>query len=334
MDRTNSSCPPGMSSDELPVVLITGGAGFIGIHLAREIVRSGIAKVRILDNLHRGNPEKLQAIGNVDLKVADIRDDEALRNMMKGCNVVFHLAAQSNVIGAAQDAAYSIGTNVLGTHGVLAAARDAGVRRFVFTSSREVYGDPQAVPVSEDTSLFPKNLYGASKCAGEAYCMAMRVDGLETVVLRLANVYGPGDRDRVIPIFARNALVGAPLVLYGGNQIVDFVWIGDVVHALVQAGFGDYIDVPVNIGGGRGMTIHELAARVISDTGSSSPIAIVPPREIEVAKFVARIDASRRLLGMPERIDPLFRLKETIEALKRDMRGNRRQMGAVAGKSN
>jgi UDP-glucose 4-epimerase len=300
-------------------VLITGGAGFIGSHLAAGIIRAGIAEVRILDNFHRGNIGRLRAVGEVDFKIGDIRDDAddgALRTVMKGCDVVFHLAAQSNVIGAAQDSDYSISTNVLGTYRVLNAARAAGVRRVVFTSSREVYGDPVSLPVGEDAPLLPKNLYGASKCAGEAYCVAMRVYGLETVILRLANVYGPGDRDRVIPIFVENALTGAPLVLYGGQQIVDFIYIGDVIDALIRAGFEDYIHAPVNIGSGIGVSIQELASRVISDTGSPSEVRLLPPRDIEVCGFVARVATSRRLLAMSERIDPLFRLGDTIESLR------------------
>ena len=300
----------------MPTILITGGAGFIGSHLAAGIVRSGVAKVRILDNLRRGNIERLPAVGEVDVIIGDIRDDAndaALRTAIQDCDVVFHLAAQSNVIGAAQDSDYSISTNVLGTYRVLEAARAAGVRRVVFTSSREVYGDPVSLPVGEDAPLQPKNLYGASKCAGEAYCMAMRVYGLETVILRLANVYGPGDRDRVIPIFIENALTGAPLVLYGGQQIVDFIWIGDIVDSLMRASFGDYIHVPVNIGSGIGVTVHELASRVISDTGSSSELQVVAPRGIEVCGFVAGVDTARQLLAIPERSDPLFGLGDIIE---------------------
>jgi UDP-glucose 4-epimerase len=300
----------------MPSVLITGGAGFIGSHLAGETIRSGAASVRVVDNLRRGNPERLRRLGNVDVKIADIRDEDALRTMIEGCDVVFHLAAQSNVIGAAQDSDYSIGTNVLGTYAVLAAARDAGVKRVVFTSSREVYGDPASLPVREDAPLLPKNLYGASKCAGEAYCLAMRIYGLETVILRLANVYGPGDRDRVIPIFIENALTGTPLVLYGGQQTVDFVWVGDVVDALMRAGFGDYIEEPVNIGSGIGITVHELALRVIAATGSACGIRVVPPRNIEVSRFIADVAASRRLLGIPERTDPLWRLADTVEGLR------------------
>jgi UDP-glucose 4-epimerase len=307
----------------MPTILITGGAGFIGSHLAAGIVRAGIAEVRVLDNLRRGNIERLSAVGEVDVKIGDIRDDvedSALRTMMMGCDVVFHLAAQSNVIGAAQDSDYSINTNVLGTYRVLEAARAAGVRRVVFTSSREVYGDPVSLPVREDAPLLPKNLYGASKCAGEAYCMAMRVYGLETVILRLANVYGPGDRDRVIPIFIENALNGAPLVLYGGRQIVDFVWIGDVVDALIRAGFGDYLHIPVNIGSGIGVTIKELASRIVSETGSPSAVQVAPPRDIEVCGFVAGVDSSRQLLAMPERSDPLFRLGDAADWLREDLR--------------
>jgi nucleoside-diphosphate-sugar epimerase len=173
--------------------------------------------------------------------------------------------------------------------------------------------------VREDAPLLPKNLYGASKCAGEAYCMAMRVYRLETVILRLANVYGAGDRERVIPIFVENALTGAPLVLYGGQQVVDFIWVGDVVDALIRAGFGDYIHLPVNIGSGIGVTIKELASRIVSETGSPSAVRVAPPRDIEVCGFVAGVDTSRTLLAMPKRSDPLFRLGDAIECLRGDL---------------
>ena len=123
---------------------------------------------------------------------------------MRGADVVFHLAAQSNVMGAVDDPDYSVTTNVIGTYNVLRAAAEAGVRRVVFTSSREVYGDPAVLPVDETRPLLAKNAYGASKVSGEAYCRTFAgTRGLEVEVVRLTNVYGPGDSGRVIPLWIK-----------------------------------------------------------------------------------------------------------------------------------
>ena len=176
---------------------------------------------------------------------------------MQDVSIVFHLAAQSRVLGAVENLEYSFSTNVQGTLNVLTTARDAGVKRVIFTSSREVYGDPDHLPVPETAVLLPKNVYGASKMAGEAYCHSFRKDGLETVVLRLANVYGTRDHDRVIPLFIENALQGRALIINGGNQVVDFVWIEIVIDALCAAGFEQTISTPLNIGSGKGITISD-----------------------------------------------------------------------------
>src|SRR4029077_13273970 len=127
------------------------------------------------------------------------------------------------------DLNYTFNTNVAGTFNLLQAAKSNGVRRVVFASSREVYGDPRQLPVPETAPIKPKNSYGASKAAGEAYCGAFGREDLEIAVLRLANVYGPGDAGRVLPLFMGSALQDLPLVLYGGQQILDFVWIDVVI---------------------------------------------------------------------------------------------------------
>lgn len=233
---------------------------------------------------------------------------------MHGQDVVFHLAAQSNVMGAVADAGYAFTTNVVGTYNVLQAAARANVKRVVFTSSREAYGDPKTLPVPETAPMQPKNAYGASKVAGEVYCRLAAHQGLETVVLRLANVYGPGDRDRVIPLFATAAAANAPLTVYGTQKILDFVWIDTIVDALIKAGFDRYIRGPVNVGSGKGATIAELAHRVVSLTRSSSEVRIVEERAQEVGRFVADIRRGKKLLGLSEPADPLWALPRLLEA--------------------
>jgi UDP-glucose 4-epimerase len=291
-------------------ILVTGGAGFIGRPLVEQLARSNTSHIVVLDNLHRATPP--QFCTGVEFREGDIRDRTAVDDAMDGCQVVFHLAAQSNVMGAVADADYAFSSNVAGTYHVLQAASKAGVKRLVFTSSREVYGDPKRVPVRETSPLRPKNAYGTSKAAGEAYCGLAAQEGLDTVVLRLANVYGPGDRDRVIPLFADAAAAGKPLTVFGEGKILDFVWIGTVIDALVKAGLGRSIRGPVNVGSGKGVTIAELARRVVELSNSSSPVQIVPEREQEVGRFVADITRAKRLLGLSEPEDSLWALPQTL----------------------
>src|SRR5438876_1692997 len=183
-----------------------------------------------LDNFHRPCSGAQHALfESVKFLRTDVRDRSGLAEAMRGCSVVFHLAAQSNVMGAVFDADYAYSSNVTGTFNVLRAAALARVKRVVFTSSREVYGDPRRLPVRESSPLRPKNGYGASKAAGEVYCRAAMHEGLETVILRLANFYGTRDRDRVIPMFVKDAASGSPLKLYDDDQDLDFVWVDGVV---------------------------------------------------------------------------------------------------------
>ncbi len=298
-------------------ILVTGGAGFIGSHLVRRLVRDRAGSVTILDNFHRGRPENLaDCLDEIRLVRADIRNPSALLEALRGIDLVYHLAAQSSVMGAEADADYTFQTNVVGTFDLLRAARTNGVRRVVFASSREVYGDPLHVPVPETAPLKPKNLYGASKVAGEAYCSVFASDGLETAVLRLANVYGPGDTGRVIPLFLQRALQGQPLVLFGGQQVLDFVRIDTVVEALCKAGFGDPIPEPLNIGSGKGVTISNLSRRVLQLTGWRSQLQIVPARQTEVTRFVADITRARQLLALEQPADPLCALHELVACMR------------------
>jgi|SRR5579863_5603671 len=284
-------------------ILITGGAGFVGRHLAIHLWRRHTGSISVLDNLYRGSIRELsQADFAPTFIQGDIRDRDVLSGAMAGVDVVFHLAAQSNVIGASLDRDYSFSTNVTGTFNVLSAAEQAGVKKVVFASSREVYGEQKDLPVGERAELKPKNAYGASKMAGEAYCRFFRSAGLPVQILRLANVYGPGDRDRVIPIFVENALRGEPLVLYGGDQVLDFVWIGTVLEAFERVMAADDLESPVNIGSGTGVPLRQLAEMVIEQTGSKSPIIQAAGRACETRGFIA--DTRRALeLGLVDGAD-------------------------------
>jgi UDP-glucose 4-epimerase len=297
-------------------IVILGGAGFIGSHLIRKLSESTDTEILVLDNLHRpceGILDQWREYQNVKFVEGDIRDKTCLSGVFRGAGMVFHLAAQSNVIGAQADLDYSFTTNVVGTYNVLQTAREQGVGRVIFTSSREVYGEPETIPVSENARLWAKNAYGSSKITGELYCQVFRQQhGLDVRILRLSNVYGPGDEDRVIPLFCRAANQGTPLTVYGGSQVIDFIWIEDVVRALLDIAELDHWDGPVNIGGGQGVSIAELAAKVKELYADPAiTIDIRPAREIEVTRYIADLKKMRLMLGWVPDSPSLLHLKET-----------------------
>jgi UDP-glucose 4-epimerase len=301
-------------------IIVTGGAGFIGSHLVDRLARERAGEIVVLDNLARGRRANLAAHTNdpaVRLVEGDVRDGELLKELFAGADCVYHLAAQSNVMGAVSDIGYSFNTNVAGTFNMLEAARANGVRRVVFASSREVYGEPEALPVAEPHALNAKNAYGASKAAGELYCRVFHSTyGLETAVLRLANVYGPRDRDRVIPLWFEAAAAGRDLVVYGGAQVIDFVWVDQVVEALVRAATANVVGQPINVASGRGTPILELAERILAISGARSRLDRRPARSVEVARFVADVSRMRATLELEPPDDPLFalaRLRESYE---------------------
>jgi UDP-glucose 4-epimerase len=297
-------------------VLLTGGAGYIGSYLGRSLRGLG-HDVIALDNLRRGSSD---AVGEgIRFVEGDVRDEKILGETMKGVDLIYHLAAESAVMSAAADPEYCFEANVTGTFRVLRAAEVNGVKRIVFSSSREVYGECATLPVAETAPLIPRNAYGASKAAAEMCCGAFMKTGLEVSIVRLANVYGPGDKGRVIPKFVHNTLRGIPMTLFGTEQLMDFVWIDNVVDALLRVGMGPYVHNPLNIGSGKGTTILDLARRVLEAAGSSSKIEIAGRRDTEVMRFVADTRAAEAALGLRIPDDPLFGLPEVIAAARNEL---------------
>jgi UDP-glucose 4-epimerase len=299
-------------------VVVTGGAGFIGSHLVDRLLAETAAEVVVLDNLHRGRLTNLAQHADaprLSVIQGDIRDAGVVAETVRGADVVYHLAAQSTVMGAVEDLDYSFSTNVVGTYNVLRSAARESVRRVVFASSREVYGEPIDLPVDEGQPLLAINFYGASKVMGEAYCRAFRrAYGLNTVVLRLANAYGERDFGRVIPMWLDLAAAGEDLTVYGGKQVLDFVWVGQVVEALMRTAELEGATPPINIGSGTGTRIVDLARRIRLMAGTRSQIELVPARAVEVVQYVARIDRMRQLLRVEPTPDPLAHLAQLIRA--------------------
>ena len=298
-------------------VLVTGGAGFIGSHLVERLVRDGEAGVTVLDNLTRGTRANLGAVlDRIRFFEGDLLDPEQLEQAVEGADVIFHLAAQSNVMDSVRDPAAAFSNNAAGTFAILECARRHHVRRLVFASSREVYGEPLVLPVPETAAVNPKNPYGASKAAGETYCRLYAWNGPDTAILRLTNVYGPRDYGRVIPLFIDRALRNAPMTIYGGAQWLDFVWVDVVVDALIQAsrqpGFGQ----AVNVGSGRGCALEHLAQRIRQCARSHSPLVEAESRAAEVVRFVSDIAQATKRFGISRPDDPLAHLPQLVEAAR------------------
>jgi UDP-glucose 4-epimerase len=276
------------------------------------------AQVVVLDNLSRGRLSNLarhQADPRLQIVEGDIRDAALVTETVRGADLVFHLAAQATVMGAVQDLDYSFTTNVVGTFNVLRESAAAKVGRVVFASSREVYGEPIELPVDEGQPLLAINFYGASKLVGEAYCRAFRrASGLDTVILRISNAYGPRDYGRVIPLWVDQAASGIDLQVYGGKQVLDFVWVDQVVDAMLSAANSDGALPPINVGSGTGTKLMDLARRIRLLSGGRGQIQIVSARPMEVVQYVARIDRMRQLLGIEPPADPLFNLDKLVQS--------------------
>jgi len=299
-------------------IVVTGAAGFIGSHLVDRLLADGAVRVVGLDNFSRGRLENVAQLGNeprLELIQGDVRNRSAVTAAVAGASVVYHLAAQSTVMGGVREIGYTFETNVCGTFNVLRAAAEHGVPRVVFASSREVYGEPIALPVDEESPLVPINSYGASKVAGEAYCRAFRREfGLQTVVLRLANVYGKRDVGRVIPLWLQQARARHDLSVYGCKQVIDFVWVGQVVDALVRASTVNGPVPPINIGSGTGTRIVDLARRIARLSDGQVRVRLEPARSMEVTRYIASIDRMRQILEIEPLLDPLGNLTELVPA--------------------
>jgi UDP-glucose 4-epimerase len=270
-------------------ILVTGGAGFIGKHLCSRLIQEGHT-VKCLDNFYRFDREKISDLvkqENFELIQADIRDREEIEPHFQDVDHVVHLAAQSDVAGSLENKDYSFETNVEGTWNMLRSAEENNIDRFIFASSREVYGDTEG-EVSEDQELDPKNFYGASKASGEMYLDQFEeYSELETYALRLANVYGPGDKNRVIPIFLEKAQNNENMELYGGDQVLDFVWIEETVKAFTHIIEEGSEHRKINIGSGEGTSVRELAHLIKDITDSESEIVEKEERGFDTQKFVA-----------------------------------------------
>ena len=308
--------------------LVTGGAGFIGSHLAAQLAVDG-HDVRILDNLASGHRSNVLAIGeDVELVEGDIQSYERVHNAVAGCEMVFHQAALPSVPRSVQDPLTSNATNVTGTLNVLLASRDAGVRRVVFASSSSIYGAQPELPAREDATPLPISPYATAKLACEGYCRSFgEVYGLETVALRYFNVFGPRQDPRseyaaVIPRFINAMLAGdTPTVFGDGEQSRDFTFVDDVVEANLLA-----MDAPgvagqvFNVAGGQRTTVNGLLEELRAVMEVTVEPQYVPARPGEVKHSLADVSRARSVLGWTPRVDLREGLLRTVEHFDSELR--------------
>jgi UDP-glucose 4-epimerase len=303
-------------------VLVTGGAGFIGSELVRQLTAQG-RDVVVVDNLVNGKRENLDGLtgDRVELVVADVRDCQWLVTLLRGVDVVFHLACLG-VRHSIHSPAENHEVNATATLGLLAAARAAGVGRFVYVSSSEVYGPARWAPMTEEHPAFPMTVYGAAKLAGECYTRAYhRTYGYPTVVVRPFNSYGPrchheGDSGEVIPKFMLRCLAGRPMVVFGdGKQTRDFTYVSDTAQGILRAGLAEQaVGATINIGSGREVAIEDLA-REAADVVGRPGAAVVheAPRPGDVVRLCADATKARHCLGFEARVtirEGLTRLRD------------------------
>jgi len=296
--------------------LITGGAGFIGSHIADALV-SANCEVCVIDNLSGGYRKNLAHQGDrIDFIKGDIRDADTLAQASRGCEVVFHEAAIVSVTRTVAAPVETAAVNDMGTLQVLDAARREGVRRVVLASSSAVYGDDPVMPKREEMRPKPMSPYAVQKLANEYYAhLYHELYGLETVCLRYFNVYGPrqdpsSPYSGVISIFMARSFSGVPPIVYGdGKQCRDFIFVNDVVQAnLLAAGLSGISGGVFNVGTGTAVTVNDLWQRIARRVGIDAPPIYAPPRPGDIRESLSSIDRAESVLGFR----PTFDLEQGI----------------------
>ncbi|HEY8223808.1 MAG TPA: SDR family oxidoreductase [Pyrinomonadaceae bacterium] len=300
------------------LAVVTGGAGFIGSHIAEALARDGL-RVRVIDDLSTGHRENLSEIkGDIEFVQGSVTDEQLLHKVVEDAEIIFHEAAIPSVPRSIEDPRQSHIASVDGTFTMLLAARDRGVRRFIYAASSSAYGDQPSLPKSETMLPDPLSPYAVAKLVGEYYCQVFsRVYGLETISLRYFNVFGPrqdpsSQYSGVVSRFISALLNKERPVIFGdGEQSRDFTYIENVVSANLkaanaQSGFGSVL----NIANGERITLNQLLEELKTITGNKDVVAeYKEPRVGDVRHSLADISRARQLLGY----EPLVGLRDGLQ---------------------
>jgi len=303
-------------------VLVTGGAGFIGSHIAAALTAQG-ARVRVLDDLTTGHRENIEEIGgDLDFIEGSVADEQLLSKVMDGVEVVFHEAAIPSVPRSVEAPRQTHVASVDGTFSLLVAARDAKVRRVVYAASSSAYGDQPTLPKVEHMLPDPLSPYAVAKLVGEYYCQVFtRVYGLETVSLRYFNVFGPrqdpgSQYSGVVSRFISTLLSNERPVIYGdGEQSRDFTYIDNVVFANLKAASArEASGKVINVANGERITLNQLLDELKGLTGKQDVTAeYLEPRVGDVRHSLADITLAKEFLGYESKVDLHEGLERTID---------------------
>ena len=303
-------------------ILITGGAGFIGSHLSEKYTKEGHTVI-CMDNFMNGNLTNIRHLlgyRNFKLINGDVRDLDLLEKIIRDVDVIFHLAAQIHVDRSIIEPKMTYDINVIGTQNVLEAARIYDVEKIIYTSSSEVYGTAQYIPMDEKHPLNSPHPYGASKIAADRMCHAyIETYGLNIVIMRPFNIFGPRQKDTgyggAISLFIKRVLNSNPPIIYGdGTQTRDYTYIEDIVRAYdAILKYEGKLKDPVNFGSGKEIRIIDLANKIIELCGKKGEIkpVHVAPRPGEVRRLVADISKAKELFGW----SPQYTLEEGLKKL-------------------
>lgn len=285
--------------------LVTGGAGFIGSNICKRLVSQGCF-VRVVDNLITGKKSNLaEVIDKIEFVQADMGDSEVAQSAMKGIDAVLHQGALPSVPVSVDNPAATHRHCVDATFTLLLAARDAGIKRFVYAASSSAYGDAPDSPKVETMPVSPLSPYAVAKLTGEYYCSVFcRIFGLETISLRYFNVFGPqqdptSQYAAAIPAFVTSILKGQPPTVYGdGEQSRDFTYIDNVIDANLLAARAKRTNGEViNIACGRAVTVNEIIDMINKLLGKNIKPRYAAPRPGDVKHSLADITAAKKLIG-------------------------------------
>lgn len=304
-------------------VLVTGGAGFIGSHIVEELLRRG-ASVRVLDNFSSGKRENLESFqGDLEIQEGDLRDAQAIKAATHAVELVFHLAAFISVPQSMLEPEECFAINVAGTTMLLEAARQAGVRKVVLSSSTAVYGDTDKFPTDEQTPLKPLSPYALSKQVNELYArLYTQTYSLPVVALRYFNVYGPRQNPdsayaAAISIFAQRLVNGEPITIYGdGKQSRDFIFVKDVVRANLQAGESEAAGEVFNICTGHETSLLDLLEELSEVSPHQPEVRFEAPRPGDIYRSLGNPEKAAAALGFRAGISLADGLAQTVEWMK------------------